>query len=239
MAHQHVAHLVGKERVRAAAERCHLDKLDAFLPGTPLRRLQNSVGVSPLRQVVRVVYGHLAAPYDVVGKHVDAHVGQHVRHLVLYQHVGMVRPSGQHYCHGSAFPGLAQHVFVVGGDVFRVSVLRADGQAEGAAGRLVAYPQRGKILATLPVKQLPVLETDGWRVDGYASALYALDDFGVTGHDGTVVTVLSAVLPLVDNERHEDAVYAAVDEVLDVAVREFGRETDVVRHHHARALLVI
>ena len=68
--------------------------------------------------------------------------------------------------------------------------------------------------------------------------MYAFYDFGVSGHYRAVVAVLLLVLPFVNYEGHEYAVDAAVDEVLYVAVYELGRETDVVRHNHARAVFV-
>ena len=165
VAHQHVANLVNKECVRAAAERCHLDKLHVILPRTPLRRLQNTVGISPLREVMGVVNGHVLATHNVVGYDINAHVRQHVRHLVLYQHVCVIRPSGQQYGQSPFLAGLAVNAFVIRNDGADVVFLRLYGKAESVGHGLAIHPKAAKILLALLQQKALVLETYGRRVN--------------------------------------------------------------------------
>mgnify|MGYP001524000127 CR=1 FL=1 len=62
---------------------------------------------------------------------------------------------------------------------------------------------------------------------------------GITGNDGAIIAVLLLlILFLENNERHKYPVDVLQCQVTDMTVHKFGREADVIRHHHAGSSLV-
>ena len=112
-------------------------------------------------------------------------------------------------------------------------------QVESLGDSCFVNGKGGQVLAALLEQEAAVLEGDGRRIERDALCLDAFDDFRITGDNGAIVAVLFLAFFLEQHERHEDAVHLLLEKVLDVAVYQFCRETDVVRHDHAGSLFIV
>ena len=234
VAGQELARLVGEEGVGAAAERRHLHALHVGpLQGHPLGCPQDAVGIGPLRDVVGVVGADVFGPHQVVGDDVDAQPRHHLGQSVLDEGVGVVGAAGQQHRELAPAAALAQDGAVgLGQGVAEASVF-VQGGTEGRFHLGGRHAQPREVRAALAVEQAAVFEGDDGRVDGHVAALHAAHHLRIARHDGAVVAVGAALGFFVDNKGHEHAVDAALGQVADVAVHEFGREADVVRHDEA------
>ena len=108
------------------------------------------------------------------------------------------------------------------------------------AGLFVRNAQRSEVAGALLGEQVDVGKGDSRRVYRYVGRHGTAYHVGISGYDGAGIAVrhLFVALVFVDNIREEYAVDLLLYEILDVAVHQFGWETDVVGHDRVQCLFV-
>ena len=240
MPSQQVAHFVGQQSVRAAAERGQFDELHVpILPARPCGSPENAVGVGPLRHIMSVGGRNIFAAHDIVRNDVDAHPRDHLRDFMLDERIGMVGPAGYEKRQPARIAAAAQNPAVKLPKLPSKSALFVERPPESRPDLPARYAQRNEIVGALAVESLFVTERNGRRVERDRKIVDAPHDIRIPGHERTTVTVdLFAVRLFIYDIRHQNAVYALFGEVADMGMDEFGRKTDVVGHHAAHVMFV-
>ena len=185
-----------------------------------------------------IIACQLLSPDNIVSQDIDAHPRQHVSHPMLNQGVSVIGTPCQQDGQSPGFPRLRKDALIEAHCLRLVGTLCAQGffKASGDDGR--GYAQACEILLALLLKQFLALESDGGGINRDGISLHPLHHFRIAGDNGTIVTVVSVPLLLEDHERHEDTVHLLFLQIMDVAVHQLGRETNVVGHHHAGIALI-
>ena len=170
---QNIANFVDNESVGTATEGGKLHEMNIFWRLSHiLGGFEHTVGVSPLRDGVDFAENVVAAKQgDVLGDHVDTHVGDAIGDFVLYQRVDVVRASGEHYHHTVLFLGLFYDVAVLLSKGNHVAVLFGQSRLESLSSGFLTDSQRGKILHARLFQQFVVVERSGGVVHRYAVVL--------------------------------------------------------------------
>src|SRR5699024_3886062 len=129
---------------------------------------------------------------------------------------------------------------VEGRDALPVLLLRCEGGPERPPDCRVVHSQSCEVATALPPQLLRIPERDYRRIHRYGRHDGIPHYLRVAGHHGTVVTVarVGAFCLFEYRPRIENPVYPRGGEFVYVAVGEFGRETDVVRHDRVDARFV-
>ena len=246
---KNMPHLVLDERVRTAAEGCHLHEMHIVgLFSAPLSRLDDAVHISPLFHQTGVAGRRLLVSSDnVVGDHVHAKRRDHLRELVLDERIGMVRTARQEDGQLTLLAALRQNILAALLDQGSILSLSLQSRAQRSLGSVLAdtvFLEEGKDLLA---QQRLIAEVDHGRLYTVLQCHGTADHVGVSCDNGTVIAVDGAVIVLMlkDHIRHKDKSCSSLRqfaepfvEFLDMRVGEFRRETDVVAHHRAQRALV-
>ena len=224
-----------EEGIRAAAEGGHFHKVDAVvLTGHPVGSLGNPVDVGPLTDQIGIIDGDGAViPDQVLVDHIDAHGCNGFAEFVLDQGVRMVGTSCQQDGQLFIVPAFPENFLILCLDGPAVFFLGLQGRLQGLVCGEPVEADVAQVFPDLLLQQGFILEVDGRGINGDLRVHHAFDHVGIAGDHRAVVAVQLplVILPFVDHIGHEDPVHPLPDQVVDVAVDQFGREADVVAHH--------
>ena len=236
-------HLIGGDRVQAAAEGGDLQHFEMGRMGNHLGHGEDPICVGPLGQDRALLQRTIGGKrYRVLRNNVHAESREELRESVVDQRIGVVRPAGNDHGKALLLPCLFHQR---GGPLLQRTLhlpLRFEPPFHGLRDPFFPDPEPLQKEMELLFQQRRILETDDRAVDRDAEAALrvdrAPDNVGVTGHDGAVEAVLGiGVLPaLEDHHRVEDPVHPLLDQIEDMAVGKLSRKTDVIGHHRPDTL---
>ena len=227
---QKLADLVGRDGVKAAAERVELNELKIVAPADEFRRGVEAGVIDPLVIHAHGALGDKVDGQAILGQHRQAVGRDELGDAVVDLGVDVVGPSGQHNAAAAVFLHVGECLRARGADVGLGPALLFPREVGGMArflfgnvpGFLAELDETvgGDLLVRESEEGMEITH----RAIGHGFDV-VLDILGIRDDDWAVEVVLRArhLLMLVEHAGMEDGLDAVVDEPLGVTVGELGR----------------